>query len=181
MGNKAFWYGKTHSTSTKQKMSSSHVGVKLSKQTKQKLSKQKIGKNNPMYGKIPSEKHRERMRVAALKRLKEQGIMVAFNPNACKFIDDFGNKNGYTFQHALNGGEVLLSGFPVDGYDKEKNVVFEYDESYHHYKKRKEKDEYKQRCIVEKTQPLRFIRYDEKNSRLYDALTNLDLGILIST
>ena len=174
-GDKAFWYGKTHSDDTKQKMSNVHKGIQFSKETKQKLSIQKMGKNNPMYGKKPAEEHRERMRISALNRIKEQGIMVAFNPNACQFIDDFGKKHGYNFQHAQNGGEVLLSGFPVDGYDKEKNIIFEYDEPYHYNNKRQEKDKYKQECIVNKIKPKMFIRYDEKNNRLYDALADKDL------
>ena len=148
---------------------------KLSKETKQKLSEQKIGKNNHRYGKKATEEHREKMRIAALNRIKKQGIMVAFNPVACKFIEDFGKKNGYKFQHALNGGEICLSGFPVDGYDKDKNIVFEYDEPHHCNNKRKEKDKYKQQCIIEKIQPKMLIRYDEKNDRLYDVLTNLEL------
>ena len=173
---RAFWYGKTRSTDTKRKMSNARIGIKLSKETKQKLSEQKIGKNNHRYGKKATEEHREKMRIAALNRIKKQGIMVAFNPIACKFIEEFGKKNNYKFQHALNGGEVCLSGFPVDGFDKDKNIVFEYDESYHYYNKRKEKDKYKQQCIIKKINPKLFIRYDEKNNRLYDALTNLDLS-----
>jgi hypothetical protein len=175
IGDKAFWYGKSMSKETKEKMSNVRIGKKLSSTTKQKCSEQKLGKNNPMFGKTPTEEHREKMRIAALNRIQKQGIMVAFNPTACKFIEEFGKKNGYNFQHALNGGEVCLSGFPVDGYDKEKNVVFEYDEPHHYNTKRKEKDKYKEKCIIKKIQPKMFIRFDEKNNRLYDALTNLDI------
>jgi hypothetical protein len=174
-GEKSFWYGKSMSEETKNKMSKARIGVKLSSKTKEKLSEQKLGKNNPMFGKKPTEEHREKMRIAALKRIQKQGIMVAFNPNACKFIDDFGKKLGYNFQHALNGGEVCLCGFPVDGYDKDRNIIFEYDEPHHYNNKRKEKDKYKERCIIEKIHPKQFIRYDERNNRLYDALTNLNL------
>ncbi len=175
IGEKSFWYGKVMSNETKEKMSNAKIGKKLSSITKQRLSERKFGKNNPMFGKTPTEEHREKMRIAALNRIRIQGIIVAFNPNACKFIEEFGKKNGYNFQHALNGGEICLSGFPVDGYDKDKNIIFEYDESHHHNNKRREKDKYKEKCIVEKIQPKMFIRFDEKNNRLYDALTNLDL------
>ena len=45
-----------------------------------------------------------------------------FNSNACKIIDEYGNKNGYNFQHAMNGGEFYIKelGYWVDGYDREK-------------------------------------------------------------
>lgn len=58
-----------------------------------------------------------------------------FNPSACKFIEEFGNKNGYNFQHAQNNGEFYIKqlGYWVDGYDKNKNVIIEYNEP-HHYK-----------------------------------------------
>lgn len=67
-----------------------------------------------------------------------------FNPLACQFIDAYGKQNGYNFQHALNGGEYHIKelGYWVDGYDKEKNAVFEYNESSHYNKfgNLKEKD-----------------------------------------
>jgi len=176
-GKKAFWYGKTMSKKTKRKMSEARIGIKLSKETKLKLSLQKQGDKNPFFKKKFSKKHRENLRIAALKRLKKQGIMVAFNPQACEFIDEYGKKNGYNFRHALNGGEVCLSGFPVDGYDKEKNIVFEYDERYHRSIRRKRKDIYKQKCITKTINPKMFIRYDEWDNRLYDALTNTDLSL----
>lgn len=31
-----------------------------------------------------------------------------------------------------NGVEICLAEFPGDGYDKNENVIFEYDEPYHH-------------------------------------------------
>ena len=33
-------------------------------------------------------------------------------------------------QHALNGGEVRIGNYWVDGYDKENKIIFEYDEDY---------------------------------------------------
>ena len=174
IGEKAFWYGKTHSIDTNQKISKANKGRKVSKETKQKLSEQKIGKNNPRYGKKATEEHREKMRLAALNRIKKQGIMVSFNLNACKFINELNKKFGWNLQHAKNGGEIEISGYCVDGYDKDKNIVFEYDERHHNGPKRKQKDINRQQIIMEKIKPSMFIRYDEKNDRLYDTLTNKD-------
>lgn len=58
-----------------------------------------------------------------------------YNMNACKFMDEWGPKNGYNFEHAMNGKELAVGGYWVDGYDKEKNIIFEYDEPYHFLKK----------------------------------------------
>lgn len=58
-----------------------------------------------------------------------------FNTEACAIIEDYGNKHGYNFRHALNhkDGEYYIKelGYWVDGYDEEKNVVIEYDEPGH--------------------------------------------------
>lgn len=95
-----------------------------------------------------------------------------FNPDACKFIDDLNVSMGLNLQHALNGGEVWIHGFYPDGYDKENNIVFEYDESRHHTTTTKVKDLQRQQTIVDKIKPLMFLRYDERNETLYDAITN---------
>lgn len=68
------------------------------------------------------------------KKIREKTFFSRYNPKACDFMDKWGKINGYNFQHALNGGEYFISklGYWVDGYDKEKNVVFEYDEKQHY-------------------------------------------------
>ena len=87
------------------------------------------------------------------------------------FIEQWGKENGYNFQHALNGGEVELYGYFVDGYDKEKNIIFEYDEK-HHYSGGSlcKEDEIKQNVIVEKINPTRFVRYNEREKKLYNVV-----------
>lgn len=78
------------------------------------------------------------MRLSAIRRISRQkfggGQMYpSFNLKACQIIDEYGKKNGYNFQHALNGGEYYIKelGYWVDGYDKNKNVVIEIDELHH--------------------------------------------------
>ena len=34
-------------------------------------------------------------------------------------------------QHALNGGEINVVGYYLDAYDKDNNIVVEYDEKHH--------------------------------------------------
>lgn len=73
-----------------------------------------------------------------------------FNPIACSLIDEYGNKYGYNFQHALNGGEYRIEAlnFWVDGYDLEKNIVIEYNEKHHNSPIQKEKDEIRREKII---------------------------------
>ena len=129
--------------------------------------------NSCANSKIYSEKSKQKMREAVIRRIKKYGIHTRnFNPLACDFIDKLNGKSGYNFQHALNGGEVSIAGYLVDGYDKEKNIVFEYDEPIHHTPSYRTKDNRKQQTIIDTIKPNMFIRYDEKINRLYDVITN---------
>jgi hypothetical protein len=87
-----------------------------------------------------------------------------YNRNACGFMDKWGKNNGYSFEHALNGKEFRTAAYWVDGYDKNKNVVFEYDEPYHFIRKNgiklKPKDIIRMQRIQEELE-CEFIRYNE--------------------
>jgi len=74
----------------------------------------------------------------------------SYNKFGCSLIDEYGKVHGYNFQHALNGGECRFLGYYVDGYDKDKNVVIEYDEKYHFsFGKLRDKDIKRMNEIVE--------------------------------
>jgi hypothetical protein len=92
------------------------------------------GKNNGMFGKKHSEETKRILRVKRLNALNNnKKCYPSYNPKGCLAIEEYGKLYGYNFQHALNGGEYHIEylGYYVDGYDKEKNVVIEYDEQYH--------------------------------------------------
>ena len=130
-------------------------------------------KNNGICFDCNSKILGEKLRYRALERIKKSGIVMGYNPHACKFIDEYGKQNGYNFQHALNGGEVIVSGHSLDGYDKEKNVIFEYDEPHHYIGgKLKVKDIIRQKRIIGKINPSSFLRYDEKSNKLYDVISS---------
>jgi len=50
----------------------------------------------------------------------------------------------------MNGGEFYIKelGYWLDGYDKENNVVYEFDEKYHDNQKQKQKDMVRQQDII---------------------------------
>lgn len=89
-----------------------------------------------------------------------------YNIKAIPIIEEYGKKYGYNFQHAENGGEYYVDGlgYYLDGYDKEKNVVIEIDES-HHFNKDgslKKRDIIRQEKI-EKLLSCKFIRIKYEN------------------
>ena len=144
------------SDETRNKIRKSKQGIPLSEEHKLKISRNSArlsGKNHPMFGKTPWNKGEkvtdgtviQKMRLSAIKRISKQKfnggqVYPRYNINACKIIDGYGKQNGYNFQHAENGGEFFIKklGYWVDGYDKEKNVVIEYDESYHGKQQKKD-------------------------------------------
>jgi len=93
----------------------------------------------------------------------------SFNPNACKYFDELNKQKGWNLQHALNGGEYSIKnlGYWADAYDKEKNIIVEYDEL-HHYDKSgnlKLKDVDRMKKIIY-TLNCKFLRYNEKTGKL---------------
>jgi hypothetical protein len=122
-----------------------------------------------------SEECREKLRIAKLLQIRKLGTYHTYNPNACKFIDEYGQQNGYNFQHAMNGGEVIVSGYSLDGYDKQKNVVVEYDEPKHNAPSVRKNDRKRENRIIGKINPMAFIRYNEQYDKLYDTISRKDL------
>jgi hypothetical protein len=130
-----------------------------------------VGKRHPMFGRHHGKETIQKMRIATSKRIKKFGIRSRnFSPVACKFITEYGKQVGYNFQHAMNGGEQIVGGYFVDGYDKDKNVVFEYDEPRHYYVNGnlKPKDIIRQMRIIQMLHPKKFIRYNEAKRKIYE-------------
>lgn len=126
-----------------------------------------------LRNKIISESTREKLRDHRLKQIDALGYNgPAYNKMACQFIDKVNDALGLNLQHALNGGEIRVAGYSMDGYDKDKNIVFEYDEKTHRTPCYRQKDFRRQSRIISKINPCLFLRYDETNKRLYDAESN---------
>jgi hypothetical protein len=87
------------------------------------------------------------------------------------YIDELNKQNNWHLQHALNGGEITCGPYYLDGYDKELNIAFEYDEATHYANvkenKLKDRDEMRMKYIKEKLK-CRFFRYNERLDLLYE-------------
>jgi len=95
--------------------------------------------------------HKFCSRKCQTKYYRNNGVWIPrFNPIACNIIEEYGKQNGYNFQHALNGGEFWIKqlNYWVDGYDKEQNVVIEYNEKHHNHPQQKENDIKRKKEII---------------------------------
>jgi hypothetical protein len=177
-GERSVWFGRHHTNESKQKMSISHTGKTFSPEHSAKIAKANTGKHHTaeykkkaserLKGRVVSSETCVKMRQAAIRRVIEQFGTTSYNKDACAFIDDLNDKLGWNLQHALNGGEKEICGYLVDGYDKSKNIVFEYDESQHFTfdGKLRVKDIIRQNNIISSLK-CEFYRYDAVRKRFY--------------
>lgn len=145
----------------------------------------KMGKSRSLYyktyghpwtGRTHTDESREKMREANIERVKRIGLPFhpSYNPNSIPILEEYATTNGYTIQHAENGGEFQVPGttFFVDAYDVDNNVVIEYDEVYHSYKNYKYIDKWRQEKIGNILK-CKFIRIMESGEiRIFDYSKN---------
>lgn len=119
--------GKSYSEVTLKRMSDSKKGNITSEATRDKLSL-------AMTGRFVSEATKNKQRLAAIEIVKRKvpaGFHPNYNKNGCLYFENLMLKNNTFIQHAENGGEFFIKelGFWLDGYDKENNIAYEYDEA----------------------------------------------------
>jgi hypothetical protein len=137
-------------------------------------SKSRPGILNGNYKRPKRKEEIERMRDSAIKRVIRQGTAVGYNPNSIPILEEYAKDNGYSIQHAENGGEfqVPRTTFFVDAYDHKNNVVIEYDEKYHMNDVQVERDINRQR-IIGNILKCKFIRILEDGEiRIFDYSKN---------
>jgi len=112
-------------------------------------------KKRAMLGKTHSAETKKKQRLSTLKYLESCKGQLAprYNKDAIPIIEEYGNKYGYKFMHAENGGEYFVKelGYFLDAYDPINNVALEIDER-HHYNRGgtlKERDIVRQQEIQE--------------------------------
>lgn len=122
------------------------------------------GDSNPNFGNTWTAHQRELARKRMAKLVKDRGWpKKIYNPTACRYLDKLSKEMGWKLVHAKNGGEKILEGYFVDGYDVRRKIVVEYDEPYHYYAngKLKRKDVERMRDIIKHT-GCKFYRYNEQ-------------------
>ena len=192
-------FGKNHNEETKKQMSETHIGERnpmfgkhVSDEAKEKLSKiNKERYNNPgereKMSKIGEERyknptmrektsklvklamHRPDVRKRHIEALHQsKWLKVKTDKGQLELIEKW-NRLGFNFQlnYQIHTDADL---FYVDGYDKEHNVVLEYDGKYHNRLGQKQKDLIRQNKIINILKPNKFWRYDAPNKKWKNVL-----------
>jgi len=137
------------------------IGHIVTEATRNKISESESGK-------IVSEESKQKIRASARKRILDHlGICFPnYNPIACQYFNQLMEQTRTHIQHAENGGEFYIKdlGYWVDGYDKENNIFYEYDEPRHFNSDGtlKEKDIKRQKEIEKYYPEYKFIRIKQK-------------------
>lgn len=158
---------------------------------KHKISVKKKGRcggdKHPMFGKHHSEETKQKLREISLKQF-ENGISeetkLKLRISAANQPRDFlgkavdngqlemincWNKLGFNFEvnYKLHTNDFL---YFLDGYDKEHNVVLEYDSKYHNTDRNVKKDLIRQNNIISILKPNKFWRYNSVNKQCKNVL-----------
>ena len=80
------------------------------------------------------DEQKEKIRVSTVLYLKNTNNQFAprYSKKSIEYIQNLNEVNNWNLQHAENGGEYEVGGYFLDGYDKELNIAFEYDEKKHY-------------------------------------------------
>lgn len=178
-------YGKKHTDESKNKIRCKHlgktglVGVNHPMYGKHHSIKSKLKISKSLKGKMVGDKNpskrqdvRNKMRLSRINDLKSKygQIWPNYNNNACKYFDKINDEFEWNLQHALNGGEFYIKelGYWVDAYDKNKNIVVEYDEPKHFNVDGTLKQRDIDRMInIINLLKCEFWRYDERNKKFF--------------
>ncbi len=151
-----FWKGKERSKETKDKISKKQKGRVLSNDIRKNMS---IGQKKSWQNEEVKKKYYDALS-------KTKWIRVRSDIGQLELINKW-NKLGFNFEpnYQIKTDKNL---FYVDGYDKEKNVVLEYDSKYH--KRQKEKDLVRQNKIIEIIKPKKFRRYNSDTKQIKNVI-----------
>ena len=123
-------------------------------------------------GKHHTEETKQKIRESTINYLLTHiGGRTRYNKNACIYIDKLNQENNWNLQHAENGGEVQIAGYYLDGYDKNLNIAFEYDEPNHYkgkYKDQLKEKDIKRQNIIKAKLGCKFYRYNEILDKFYE-------------
>jgi NUMOD3 motif len=197
-GEKNPMFNKTHTVETREKLRKLSLGKKMSQESidkivkklkgmkrsneaKRNLSLSKMGEKNPFYGKVGneipfygkthSEEVKKKLRKYCLERISLTGKFGGFNKIACKFFDVLNEKMNWNGKHALNEGEHEIIGYSLDYFNRDLNLIIEWDEPYHNKPETKQKDLIRQKNLLNELN-CQFYRVDERNNKVYKVDNN---------
>ncbi len=139
---------------------------------KKRISNGEIKHSGFVKGSHHTPETKEKLRKAALDYRKScvGEFQASYNKKSIPILESISKEHGWHLQHAENGGEVRVFGYFLDAYDKENNVVVEYDEKEHYIDVEnnilRPKDIERQNYIIEKLH-CDFYRYNEYTKTLY--------------
>lgn len=113
-----------------------------------------------------------KMRISAAKYLQTiRDTPCRYNKSSIAILEEIAKEHEWNIQHAENGGEFYTGiGYFVDAYDKEKNIVLEYDEPIHYIDVEnnilREKDLIRQKNIIDHLH-CEYWRYNEATQKLW--------------
>ena len=99
-----------------------------------------------------------------------RGFIPNYNVDSIPVLESIAKEHGWHIQHAEHKGEFYVLGYFVDAYDKDNNIVIEYDEPHHYIDAESnllcEDDITRQKEIIEYLH-CEFWRYNEKTKCLW--------------
>lgn len=113
-----------------------------------------------------SDENRVHQALLVNQRLKEFGQVISFNKEACEFINKLNAEKNWNLQHAMNGGEYQVGPYYLDGYDKDKNIAFEYNEPAHYESPERILRDRKRAEFIHQKLNCQFFVYNEKEDNL---------------
>lgn len=126
---------------------------------------------------VLSHKHTEStkqlLREKMIEYIKQNGngsFGQRYSVKGCLYIDKLNKDKGWNLVHAMNGGELEVCGYFLDGYDEKLNIAFEYDEPHHYenvYENKLNKKDIERQEVIKKYLGCEFYRYNEKMDVLY--------------
>ena len=106
--------------------------IKIHKKSGESLKKNIKEGKTIIKGHPYSENVKDKLREYRSQQLKDKNMRLNYSVKGCAYMNKLNEEKHWNLQHAENGGEVLCLGYWIDGYDKDLNIAFEYDEPKHY-------------------------------------------------
>lgn len=175
--------GGARSEESKRKISIANKGRIHSKEARENMSKAQLNRSKippevgrkisaALKGRPKSAAHKEKLRLAKIKDLRNKygnKLGPNYNKTACVIFEEINNKLNWKGLHAENGGEYSIGGYFLDYYEPTINLVIEYDEPDHKYKRAKDIEK---QCNVINKLNCKFLRIT-KDTNINDLLSIL--------